>query len=55
MDGKASSPVMTDTVVDEKPGNKVLFFILYVLFSLPGCFELFGFASQVFSGFLTCL
>lgn len=39
----------------KKPGNKVLFFILYVLFSLPGCFELFGFASQVFSGFLTCL
>lgn len=31
---------------------EIKFFILYVLFSVTGCFELFGFASQVFWWFL---
>lgn len=36
----------------KKAGTKVLFFTLYVLFSVTECFELSGFASQVFTGFL---
>lgn len=45
-----------ETVVGEKKlGKKVLFSILYVLFSVIRCFELFGFTSKVFTGFLTSL